>query len=136
MQIVKQEFPNRLELETTDVSTQVPTWIVLATDGIGYPSLAAIAAAGKKPWPTSYLPGQPGIDEGMHSMLGTLTAQSDNAGAIGSAFYIETNLASAPVSDNPGALVTTSFLTDASDLRNVWIRKTAATDKIRLTLRY
>ena len=130
-------FPNKVEF---DFVIGVITWVILATDGTNYATLAALTAAGKSPWPHSYtLSGtiQPGIDQGFN-MLGPLTAQSDAAGAAGSLFYLETNLATAPVTDNPGALATGSGIsfTDVGTLNNVWVRMLSATDKLRITLRY
>jgi hypothetical protein len=131
-------YPNRLELE---VVPGVITWVVLATDATVYASIALLKAAGKLPWPQSFTLATvitPGIDPGMN-MLGALVGQSDASGAAGSAFYIEINQATAPTSDNPGALVLSGGSANYSDvgaLNNVWVRMTSATDKLRLTLRY
>ena len=135
--LTQRQYPNRIELE---VVPGVITWVVLATDGTTYATLAALVAAGKKAWPQSYtLSGvlQPGIDN--FTGLGPLTAQSDAAGSAGSAFYIEINQASAPSSDNPGALVLSggsASYDDVASLYNVWVRMTSPSDKLRLTLRY
>lgn len=136
MMLTRGHYPNRLELELVP---GVITWVVIATDGTSYASLALLAAAGKRPWPQSYtLSGTitPGIDPGMN-MLGPLVAQSDAGGANGSPFYIEINQATAPVSDNPGALAGgTANYADVGALNNVWVRMTSLSDKLRLTLRY
>jgi hypothetical protein len=131
-------YPNKIEF---DAAPGVITWVILATDGTAYATLALLLAAGKQPWPHSYtLAGtlQPGIDQGFN-MLGSLTGQSDAGGSAGSAFYLELNLAVAPVSDNPGALVlanASASFNDLGTLNNVWCRMTSASDKLRLTLRY
>jgi hypothetical protein len=106
-------------------SNAVITWFILASDGTGYASYAALLAAGKTAWPA--MP-----DQGM--FLNTATVRSEGASAAdGSPFYVAPNFGpTAPGSDLVGELVSAGGVgyTYPGHIYNLWIRKTVSTDKI------
>jgi hypothetical protein len=137
MSVFQRRYPNKIEF---DASPGVNTWVVLATDGTVYGSLALLTASGKLPWPRSYtLAGviQPGLEQ--NTGLGSLLAQTDAGGVAGSGFYLEYNLATAPATDNPATFTPaggTYAIDDVGTLNNVWVRLLTASDKLRLTVRF
>jgi hypothetical protein len=107
--------------------TNVTTWQMLATDGVGYATYAALVAAAKTPWP--------GLDPGCD--LQQLTYRSeDGSAAAGSAFYIAFNRTTAPTDDQAELVTTPDLPPVPGPIRNVWIRKTAGTDEVILAGRY
>jgi hypothetical protein len=126
--------PNPLEVKEANAVT---TWIVLASDGVGYASLALLAAAGKKPYPWAY-GSTPGLDQGSGMWLQTLTLLAEGAaGAAGSAFYYAVDRATQPANDLPGVLVVAATTVEIiGPLWNLWIRKTVGTDDVNLYGKY
>lgn len=106
------------------------TWRVVASDLTVFASMALLLAAGKKPWP--------GLDQGQ--TCESLIVRSDTgAGADGAPFYIAFNRTDAvlPTDATADDLVSGSgqqFFDN--QVRNVWIRKTVAGDRIFLRGRY
>jgi hypothetical protein len=101
----------------------VTTWHVVATDGTGYASVAAIIAAGKRPWP--FLPGG--------SMVNALSLESiAAAGGAGSQFYYAWNTTTTPTTGV--SVVTGVRQVSPGMVYNLWIMKTVATDVIELSV--
>lgn len=115
-------------------------WRVIAADGTGYQDLAAMAAAGKSPWP--------GLDPGMYPHR--IRIRSENgSGASGAAFYVAINqgkpfsdLSNDAARDDVAHLVSVAgeeFQAEgpawqgALTVHNVWIRKTTGTNEVILT---
>jgi hypothetical protein len=116
--------------QSAHFTTSTASWKVLASDMTGYDTLAAVASAGKVPWP--------GLDAGMN--LSTLAVKCENgSSADGSPFYIAYNQASAPT-DDQAILVSGSGQTlvwngvnlthSGPMIHNIWVRKTTAGDEI------
>jgi hypothetical protein len=121
--MVFQYAPNRTTLDVTAVST---TWNVVAADGTLYPTLAALAAAGKRPWPA--------LDPG--TFLQYLTSRSALSTGIadGGPYGIAFNQ-STPPTDTAGSRLVSGggqTINDPGPLWNVWLRKTSGNDIIEL----
>lgn len=117
--------PNQRILHAITAAT---TWQMLATDGTGYATYAALQAAARTPWP--------GLDPGADLQI--LNARSENAaGADGSSFYIRFNTTVAPI-DDEAELVSGSgqVLPIPGPIRTVWIRKLTGADEVILAGRY
>lgn len=107
--------------------TSNTTWQILATDGVGYATYAALIADAKTVWP-----GSPDV------MLQYMNARSENAaGADGSPFYLRINTIVAPI-DNEAELISGNGQTVPipGPIRSVWVRKLVAADEVILTGRY
>lgn len=108
----------------------VTTWVIIATDGTTYGTLALLRAAGKTPYPASN--GTIGLDLGMK--IQTLTMRSvTSAGADGSPFYCNINPEVTPTGTN-GQLISGSGqqFVHAGHIWTVWVSLTTSTDTIEL----
>ena len=130
-------IPHRPNHKVLHEAVSATTWAVIATDGTAHATLAAMATAGKKPWP--------GVELG--NMTGViLTLRSEAAGVDGGAFYYAVNrddasfgsLANDGLRDNEAALVSGSGQTRDIEgpIRNIWRRKLTAGDELILDLAY
>lgn len=130
--------PHRPNHSILHEAVSATTWAVIATDGTAHATLAAMATAGKKPWP--------GVELGnMSGVILTLRSET-GAGADGSGFYYVVNqddakfgsLANDGLRDNLAALVSGSGQTRDIEgpIRNIWRRKLTGTDELILDLSY
>lgn len=108
-------------------TTNSTSVVVIASDGTGYATIAALLAAGKKCYP--------GLDAGMD--LSNLTVYTeDGAGGDGDPVYYTTNQTTAPTTatmrmvSGGGQKFTVEGVNRKNliPIRNVWISKTTGTD--------
>ena len=117
--------PNSVRIKDATSST---AWQCLASDGSGYASLAALAAAGKRLFP--------GLDAGGFLQRCILSSEGIT-GSGGGAFYVALNLSTQPVDDSVGILVLPGTVFEfRGKVYNIWFRKLASSDKIVADGRY
>jgi len=124
--IVFPQYPN--ETPVAKFSASSTSYRVIATDGVDYASLAALAAAGKTPFP--------GVDSGIQ--LGALAVVStDGSNAAGSPIRVKLNSATAPTSGTgqwiPGGTI---GIFNPGIVTSVWVQKTVGGDVAELIYRY
>lgn len=117
--------PNRVRMQ---FSTNDTGWNLLATDGTGYSTYAALLAAGKTTYPGSVTDFPTGIP--------LMIARSVAAGGVtdGSPFQILTNSLATPTAEDD--LVSGSGQTivyEDDSIKQVWVKKSAGTDIIILS---
>lgn len=118
-------FPNRVRAQ---FSTNDTGWNMIATDGTGYATYAALVAAGKTPFPgapTDFPTGVPQL----------LARTATSAGNVdGDTMQIITNTINTPAAmdDLISGSGQTLVYTDDS-VKNVWVKKKAGTDIAILT---
>lgn len=119
---LKDYRPNRLPVQFSASSTD---WNILATDGTGYATYAALLAANK----TTY----PGTPAQFPTGLPEMSVRSAATGGLtdGSPFLIRTNGLDVPSESEDlisGSGQTYVFKNDA--IKQVWVKKTVGTDVI------
>lgn len=125
--------PNNKVMKYTAAGT---AWVVIATDGVGYASLAAMATAGKKAWPGFK---DTDGDVGMFLQSMTIVAES-GAGAAGSGLYVAINkgatfssLANDAARDDAADFIPAGGTrTYNGPVNNVWIRKVTGADEVSI----
>jgi hypothetical protein len=97
-------------------------WHVVATDGTGYASLAALTAAGKAPLGTK--------DPGLFWLVVNMSADNGSEGAS-SGFFIAFNQITAPVAAPQGVEYVAPGMnkTEPTSFNNVWVKKSVGTDR-------
>lgn len=119
--------------QVLDVSAGVTTWVVWASDGTPYASIALLQAAGKVVFPDF----PPGIKSG-HLVL---VSHATGAVTLGAGFNFRTNLAVAPTFGTlvlagvtysyPGVSQVEKIIIDS-----VWTKQSVAGDYINMTCIY
>lgn len=134
MSLFEVYFPNSVTIQ--DTYSADTAFHILATDGSGYASLAALKAAGKIPFP-NLEPGQP---------VGRLLVRSIATGgtAAGSPFYFQLNPQGTTINPTP-PVQGSSPLVDGSGqtlsggygfVNQVWIAKTVSSDLVEVRAEY
>ena len=116
------DAPNTVAVE--DSYSTDTNWHIVATDGTGYATLAALKAAGKKPF------GCAGLDPGLFFQVVNVTTDNGSAGTS-SGGYIAFNRTVAPASTPQGEGFMSPGLNRTYPGRfwNVWVQKLATTDR-------
>ena len=127
MSIVEGYWPNRL---IAQYSTSSTSWEVVATDGTGYSTLAALTAAGKTPFGVTAI--------GPGATIGQLTIRTENGGADGSPMWYQIN-GSAPSGTGSAEFVSGSgqtIIDSPGQMLIIWVQKTTAGDTVILQAKY
>lgn len=119
--------------QVVEYSTSNAAWAVLATDGTGYSTLAALIAAGKTPFPN--------LEPGQKAAHLVLVTRASGVYTLGAACLFRTNQTVAPAL---GILilsgVTYSYpgvsMTDRITIDNVWVYKQTAGDVVNVCVIY
>lgn len=130
MGIVFQHAPGKYALQVVPATT---SWVVIASDGTTYATVALLLAAGKQPFPKS--DGTRGLDLGMK--VQSLTLSTVNTGAAGSAFYVAYNPQTQPSGTaaelvQPGGV----YFVEPGNITQLWVSLTASGDTLDILLRY
>lgn len=112
--------PNR---QTAVDTTNSTSFLLLASDGSTYSSVALLLAAGKTPFP--------GLDPGMFAQSVTV----ENVTAA-NAIAVAWNTASTPTGDTSTLVPGGSQFTFPGQVWNVWLQKSTGTDHVVATVLY
>lgn len=120
-------WPNPLP---ANVAPNGTSWVVVASDGTTYSTVAALLAAGKRPYP--------GLDPG--GRIGSCLLHSiSSTGGAGSGFLYKRDTTTAPsaVSDAENTVAgSDQQVSVACPFRLIWVKNVSGTDRIILDGRY
>lgn len=123
-------LPNKLSVE--DTTTTDTNWRIVATDGVAYTTVALLLAANKSPFPH--------LDPGMFPGAVLIRSIAADGVSDGSPFYADWNKATTGPTDGVASVFVSGSGQQISlpggTYWNFWIRKTVATDLIKITIFY
>lgn len=122
-QVVREYYPNPRNAKVAPAST---SWVVVASDGSTYSTMALLIAAGKRPYP--------GLDHG--GRIGTCLLHAvTSSGGAGSPIYYALDEPTTPTEENVlgGSDQQVSI---AGPFRNLWLKLTNASDIVMVNGRY
>lgn len=133
--LIFSQAPGKYPLQVAPATT---SWVVIASDGTAYTTVALLLAAGKTPFPktnrTNSTPGTVGLDPGMK--IQSITLNTVNAGAPGSAFYVEFNPQTAPSGTAGEFIASGAYDVEPGHISQLWVSLTVAGDTLSILARY